>query len=168
MTEQEEERLRKALRMLTPQQLRFVAVRPHCNNDAEAAREAGVAPATVWRWPQRVHQVVRWMAADGMIASYEIMRSSLPKAAMRKADGLDSADERIQQNAATEILDRFHGKPTQRMEANVTGAIAVKGYVNISPDDWDNAEQQFDSSVQAATVADRTVAGQESDSTVDR
>lgn len=127
MTDAEEERLRKVLRMLTPQQLRFVAVRPHCNSDAEAALEVGVSPATVWRWPQRVHLAVRLMAADGMIVSLEILRSALPKAAMRKVDGLNSLDERIQQAAATEILDRFHGRPTQHVESAVehSGGVAV-------------------------------------------
>lgn len=125
LSEKDEEKLRKILRGLTPQQLRFVAVRPHCNSDAEAAIEAGISPSTVWRWPQRVHAAVRLMSGDGMIASYELLRAGLPKAAMRKLDGLDSRDERIQQAAATEILDRFHGKPKQSIDATVHGPVSI-------------------------------------------
>lgn len=125
LSEADEEKLRTVLRRLTPQQLRFVAVRPHCNSDAEAAREAGIPAETVWRWPQRVHQAVRLMSGDGMIASYEILRAGLPKAAMKKIDALDSKDERIQQAAATEILDRFHGRPTQSIDATVHGPVSI-------------------------------------------
>ncbi len=125
MNERDEERLQKILRTLTPQQLRWVAVRPHCNSDTEAAVEAGLAPSVLWRWPQKVHVAVRLMAGDGVIASREILRSALPLAAMRKVDALDSADERIQQAAATEILDRFHGKPKQAIDATVTGAHSI-------------------------------------------
>lgn len=125
LSEKDEEKLRKILRGLTPQQLRFVAARPHCNSDAEAAREAGIPPSTVWRWPQKVHVAVRLMAGDGMIASYEMLRSALPKAAMRKIDGLDSGDEKVRQAAATEILDRFHGRPKQSIDATVHGPISI-------------------------------------------
>lgn len=137
LSEKDEEKLRKILRGLTPQQLRFVAVRPHCNSDAEAAIEAGISPSTVWRWPQRVHAAVRLMSGDGMIASHELLRSALPKAAMRKIDALDSLDERIQQAAATEILDRFHGKPTQKNEVSAPGGGPVQlvvEYVNKRSD----------------------------------
>jgi hypothetical protein len=125
MTEQDEARLQKVLRSLTPTQLRWVAARPHCNSDAEAALEAGIDPSAVWRWPQRVHTAVRLMAGDGVIASREILRTALPLAAMRKVDALNSGDERIQQAAATEILDRFHGKPKQSIDAVVSGPVSI-------------------------------------------
>jgi hypothetical protein len=82
------------------------------------------------------------MRFDGVIVAGEILRRSLPKAAAVKAAGLDSAEERTRQDVATEILDRHLGKPTQRSEINANVNVAVKGYVNVSPDDWDADEAE--------------------------
>lgn len=99
---------------------------------------------------------------NAMVNSQEVLRKALVVAAYRKVEALDSDDERTAQAAATEILDRFHGKPTQSINANVTAAVVVKGYIGVSPDDWDS-----DQPVQAAGVASGAVAGQESDLTSD-
>lgn len=120
LTERDEERLHSICRTLTPQQLRFVAERPHYSDDAECSRAIGIPFMTIRQWPQKIHTAVRLMAQDGIVVSQEILRKGLALAAQRKIEALNSADIRIQQAAATEILNRFHGMPTQRAE--VTGA----------------------------------------------
>lgn len=100
---------------------------------------------------------------DGaMVSSREVLLKALVIAAYRKVEALDSDDERTAQAAATEILDRFHGRPTQSINANVTAAVAVKGYIGVSPDEWD-----ADQSVQTVGLASGAVEGQESDLAAD-
>lgn len=123
MESRAEEELRKICRTLTPQQLRFVAERPHCNSDREAAKACGIPITTVAGWPNKVHKAVKLMASDGVIVSREILRKSLPLAATVKAAGLRTADDKIRQAAATEILDRFLGKASQSID--LSGDVGV-------------------------------------------
>lgn len=40
------------------------------------------------------------------------------------------------------LLDRIYGKPQQRTElTGMDGAPLLKGYIGISPDDWDDDKQ---------------------------
>lgn len=50
-----------------------------------------------------------------------------------KRTGVVAAHSAI--NAATWLWDRKYGKPKEFIEHS--GGIAVKGYTNVSPDDWD-------------------------------
>jgi len=122
MNEEEEQRLRQILVMLTPKQLRYVAERYRHDTDRETLEVLGMSPDAPYRWANKaeVNEAIALMARDGVFVSRELLRRALPQAAVVKVAGLDSSDERIQQAAATEILDRFHGKPTQKNE--VTGA----------------------------------------------
>lgn len=60
---------------------------------------------------------------------------------------------------ALELLGRHHGLFQDKLE--VSGDIAVKGYVSISPDDWDDSNGKDDGSVSPASVADGAVEEQE-------
>lgn len=127
MTEQDEERLRQLLVTLTSQQLRYVAERYRHDSNAAALRALNMSDDAPYRWANRadVDEAVLLMACDGVLVSRELLRRALPQAAVVKVAALDSADERIQQAAATEILDRFHGKPKQAIDATVTGAHSI-------------------------------------------
>lgn len=122
MNEDDELRLRALLVTLTPKQLRYVAERYRHDSNADALRVLGMSPDAPYRWGNRadVDEAVRLMAFDGVFVSRELLRRALPQAAVVKVAALESGDERIQQAAASEILDRFHGKPTQKNE--VTGS----------------------------------------------
>jgi hypothetical protein len=61
------------------------------------------------------------MLSEGVDTSREILRRALVEAARVKVEGLKSKRTNIKQAAATEILDRFHGKPRQQSDVNVTG-----------------------------------------------
>lgn len=131
---------------------------------------AGITMLTFERWRQRAengHEAAQRLVEDieqaqreleeerrnAVANSRRILESALVTAAYRKVEALNSDDERTAQSAATEILDRFHGKPVQSVNANVTAQAVVKGYIGISPDEWDS-----DSAVQAAGMADSAVA----------
>jgi len=120
------EALRAALAQLSTDQIRFVVARQHCDSDKEAAEECKIKVDTVYHWPDVVREAARLMAFDGVIVAAEVLRRNVAKAAMIKAQGLESKDERVRQDAATEILDREIGKPVQRQQQSGAIETAVK------------------------------------------
>ena len=112
--------LRSLLRGMSPEQKRFISKRPWCNSNREAAELAEVPIDTVNGWRKRgipIDKAVGLLADDGVIMADEILRDGLATAAHVKVAGLESEDERIQQQASTEILDRKLGKATQYIDS---------------------------------------------------
>ena len=116
-------RLEEIKRTLSPDQLRYLTERVLCRTDAEAARNVGIDPHVAYNWPnkQEINEAVSLLLEEGLQVSLDIMRRNLARAAKVKVSGLDSKKEAIKQGVATEILDRFHGKPRQQSDVNVSG-----------------------------------------------
>jgi hypothetical protein len=122
--------LAELLRQLSSSQMRFVTKRAWTDSDAEAAREIGLSPETVKAWKVKgapIDEAVRMMKHDGVIMAAEMLRRALADAVEVKVNGLFDRDRRIAQDAATEIMDRNLGKPTQRSENTGTIQVVVKG-----------------------------------------
>lgn len=117
------DRLDEIKRTLSPDQLRYLQERVLTRTDAEAARNCGISPKTVYMWNENtaIQEAVNLLMDEGLQVSLDIMRRNLARAARVKVGGLDSKKEMVKQAAATEILDRFHGKPRQQSDVNVTG-----------------------------------------------
>ena len=108
---------------LTPTQMRYVSWRPYVDHDYEAAALAKTTPDAVKGWKQRgvpIDRAVQLMSKDGLIMSAEILRRALPRAAEVKVAGLESEDEKLAQDVATEIIERHHGKPEERRQDTIT------------------------------------------------
>lgn len=105
---------------LTPLQRRFAVSMQEHPTKKEAAEAIDISPNTVYNWPAIVHTAVDFMANNIALATLGILQANATKAAMVKAAGLDSENEKIRQDVASEVLDRNLGKATQRQE--VTGA----------------------------------------------
>lgn len=101
-------------------QQRFAVAMLTSATKKEAAESIGLQPNTIYKWNGDIDTAVEFMRNHATIAALGIVQANATKAAMVKAAGLDSADEKIRQDVATEILDRNLGKPKQRQE--VTGA----------------------------------------------
>jgi len=119
-------------------QRRFAVAMLDSKSKKEAAEAIDLKPNTVYGWNGEVDAVVAMMQEQQREAVLEILENEAVKAAMVKVAGLDSLDEIRRQDAATEILDRVLGKPTQRNE--VTGKdgepLTVKFIdSNLSSDD---------------------------------
>jgi len=104
---------------LTPTQRRFVVAMTEYPNKKESAEAIGIAPQTAYNWNGAVNEAVAFVRENVALATLGVITANAAKAAMVKSAGLDSDDERIAQAAATEIIDRILGRPTQRSE--VTG-----------------------------------------------
>lgn len=104
---------------LSRNQRRFVIAMLESPTKKEAAEAIGMSPDTVYRWPDEVFDAIAAIEADRQASAISILAANVPKAAMVKTAGLDSDNEKIRQDSATEVLDRVLGKPMQRSE--VTG-----------------------------------------------
>jgi hypothetical protein len=119
-TENHTSELEALLAGMSTDQIRFVVARQHFATDKEAAEEVGLEPNSVYHWPnkEQINEAVRLMAYDGLIAAKHIRHRNLAKAMSVKVAGLDTEDERLRQNVATEIIEWEMGRATQRREVS--------------------------------------------------
>lgn len=115
------EQLSALLGQLNTNQLRYIVARQEYPTKGEAAEAIGIQPDTVYRWPEIVEEAARLMAGDGVLVAYEMRRRALPKAMAVKIAGLDSENERLRQDVATEIIESELGRPGQTIDLNMTG-----------------------------------------------
>lgn len=116
------------LRQLTVDQIRFVIARQESGSDKEAAESISVSPNTVKDWKYKgapIDEAVRLMACDGLVVARELRRRHLAKAMAVKVRGLDSEDERLRQNVATEVIEWELGKATQPQDVKHEGKIVL-------------------------------------------
>jgi len=122
------DRLKDLLRQLTTQQIRYCIARLETRTDKEAGETIGGSANTIKSWEHKplIDEAVSLMAYDGVLTALEIRRRNLARAMAVKAAGLDSRDERIRQNAATEIIEWELGKANQKTESKNSGEVTVK------------------------------------------
>jgi len=95
-----------------------------------------MSESAVYRWPDAVKRAVKLMAGDGLVTALHLRRRVLAKAMLVKVRGLDTDDERLRQQTATEIIEWELGKATQRTDnkTDVSGDIHLSwGDDDISP-----------------------------------
>ena len=107
-------------------QRRFVVAMLESKTKKEAAESIGVKPDTVYHWNGEVDDAVDLARSDIQAAAVGILQATSTKAAAIKTAGLDSENERMRQDAASEILDRNLGKPTQRSEVKHDGDVVIR------------------------------------------
>ena len=117
-------------RELTHNQQRFAVAMLDSTSKKDAALMIGIEPDTVYRWNGALDDVIAFMRTQARDAALEILAHNVVKAAMVKAAGLDSTDEKARQDAAAEVLDRVLGKPTSRTEVSGPdrGPIEYRGF----------------------------------------
>jgi hypothetical protein len=113
------------LNQLTPIQYRFIVARLECKSDAEAARMLGLDEKTPTRWDEKklINRAIELATRDGVVLALTMRRRSLPRAMAVKISGLESDNEKIRQDASTEIIEGELGKATQKSETSVKGSI---------------------------------------------
>lgn len=114
------------LETLTTDQLRYIVARQEYSSKRDAAQAIDVSYSTVTKWDSKVDRAAELMALDGVHVARAILRRNLPKAMAVKAAGLESNNEKIRQDAATEIIDREMGKPVARTESKIEGSLLLK------------------------------------------
>lgn len=128
------DRLTEILPQLTTNQLRYLVARQDYSTDGEAAEAIGMKPNTIYKWPSIVDEALRLMASDGVFVAREMRRRALPKAMAVKVAGLDSENERIRQDVATEIIEGELGKPQTNVDIKSAGQPIVVLGIGIDPE----------------------------------
>ncbi len=104
---------------LNHNQRRYVVIAGEYKTKKDAAEALGLKPQTIHSWPPIVDTAVRLHQDQQIEAARAILHEAVSKAAMVKIAALDSDDNKTRQDAASEVLDRILGKPTQHQEVNV-------------------------------------------------
>lgn len=112
---------------LSDAQKKFCREYTFCATKAEAAREIGLKPSTIYSWPDVVDEVTSRLV-DRQRAGLEEGINALSNDALdvlRRA--LDPAQEvsRVEKESAEYLLNRAAGKPTQKQEVDVQGGISL-------------------------------------------
>lgn len=117
--------LQAELDQLTDQRLDYVRARSMVNTDSEGYRNAGIAKASFYTWPsderEKLNAIAQWLKRQTVVRALMVMQDAAEEAARIKVSGLKSRDERIRQSAATDILDRNLGKPSQSIDMTSGG-----------------------------------------------
>jgi len=135
------DRLEEVLHQLTADQKRFIVARQSHTSDRSAAESIDISPNTVKNWKVKgapIDEAVDLMAHDGVVVALHVRRENLAKAMLVKVAGLDSEDERMRQNVATEVIEWELGKATQPTKLGGTGedgAFIVRVVGGINPED---------------------------------
>ncbi|MDI9469336.1 MAG: hypothetical protein QM296_03925 [Bacillota bacterium] len=112
--------LESILQQLSVEQIRFVIARLDTDTDKDACTRAGLNYGSFRNTPKEkrelINQAIALMAYDGLVTALHLRRRALAKAMAIKLAGLDSRDERVRQNVATEIIEWELGKAMQRQE----------------------------------------------------
>lgn len=116
-----QKKLSEILSRLTKIQLRYLVVLQECPNKDEAAKALHISPSTIYNWPPEVEEAANLMAQDVVVAALELRKKNLIKAISVKTTGLDSKDEKIRQNVATEIIEWELGKAAQSLDLTSKG-----------------------------------------------
>jgi len=100
--------------------LSYVLARADVNSDKAGYEDAGVSRAAYYKWPKEIrdhlNKLARELKLETALKAKLVLKAATKEAAEMKVSGLKSGKEHVQQSAATEILDRMLGKPTQRQE----------------------------------------------------
>lgn len=108
--------LRTELDQLEDARLAYVMARSKVNSDRQGYLDAGIAKATFYLWPteerEKLNDLAQRVKRETATRAIMVLQDAAEDAAVVKAAGLKSRDERVKQAAATEILDRTIGKTT--------------------------------------------------------
>jgi len=92
-----------------------------------------------WGWlrnrdVEKLNEIARQIRVDTNFQAKRILKEAVAEAARIKTNALKHRDERIKQAAATEILDRELGKPTQRQELSGVDVQTINVIIKQRPD----------------------------------
>ena len=115
--------LRTELDQLEDKRLAYVMARSRVNSDSQGYNDAGIHKNTFYTWPaeerEKLNNLAQRVKRETATRAIMVLQDAVEDAALVKAEGLKSRDERVKQAAATEILDRAIGKALTTVDVNV-------------------------------------------------
>jgi vacuolar-type H+-ATPase subunit H len=108
------------LRAMNRNRFDYVLVRARSRSISAALEEIGLTSKWYYAFSEGERKHLEELADDlhkeKRMQAEMILAQAMPEAATVKVEGLKSKDRRIQQDSASEILDRGLGKPIQKNE----------------------------------------------------
>jgi len=124
---------------LDTREVDYVQARANAKSDAEALRMIGASKGWLRnRDKDDLNDRAMSFKTDNALKAQIILDQALELAAKIKVDGLQSRNERIKQDSASEIMDRRIGKAVQ----NIDQKTEVSGTITIV--NWENANDNED------------------------
>src|SRR3990172_7389835 len=115
------------LKRLNRNRFDYVLKRSSTNSKAAAYTAAGLSESWYYNFSEDERKLMEDLADElhyeKAIQAELILRDAAPEAAAVKVKGMASFDQRVKQQAATEILDRTIGKPGDNSKLHVEGSI---------------------------------------------
>jgi predicted RecB family nuclease len=92
---------------------------------ADAARAVGLAPSTVYSWPEKVWELSERLVdrrAEGLTKGMSALSANALQV-LRRALDPDENVSRVEKEAAEYIIDQIEGKPTRKQQVEHSGGI---------------------------------------------
>jgi hypothetical protein len=122
--------LQTVLNQLEDNRLDYVRARSLVNSDAQAIKDIGISKTAFYKWPaeerEKLNELAQQLKRATVARAIMAIQAAAEEAALVKIAGLKSRDERLKQSAATEILDRNIGKPSQSIKLGGDGGEPIK------------------------------------------
>jgi len=114
-------------RHLTVAQYKYLAHRPWCDTDSEAAALAGVVPQTVCKWKEDQYFLgeLNTIWSGDLKRSQEMMSRLRDQAVLVLQKSMQSRDPRTRRAAATDVLDRAGMARGVEVSHGVSDALAA-------------------------------------------
>lgn len=120
---------------LEDRELSYVFERSRSLSDLEAAKGAGIAKTTFYRWPEarraELNEIAQKLKRDTVLRALLVLNQAAEKAAECIVELTDSGNPHVALRAAQDVLDRTAGRPTQRQEVSGPGGEAVATEVRL-------------------------------------
>jgi PBSX family phage terminase large subunit len=99
------QRISEVFKQLSRNQLRFVVAMQDHKTKTDAAKALRIPVRTVYNWPHYVDEAIEYVQRDIANSAIAMRKQALVKAMAVKINALESKDERVQQAAASEIIE---------------------------------------------------------------
>lgn len=122
----ETDRFEELWGQLKPIQKKFVQAFLFKSTKADAAREVGISPSTVYGWDTELLDEVTDLLLDKRKNGLEEGIAALSPQAidvLRRALNPDAEVSRVEAESAQYVVNRLEGKPTQKKEVEMDGGI---------------------------------------------
>jgi hypothetical protein len=124
-----------ALEEFDEREIDYIFARSDTNSDNAALEKTGLSYGWIRkRDKDKLNELARQLRIDTSFRAKRILKDAVEEAAKIKTGALKHRDERIRQAAATEILDRELGKPTQRQEVSGVDIQTINVVIKQRPD----------------------------------
>jgi len=120
----------KLSQIVDDSKLNYVLERSEVNTDKDGYVNSGVGKQVFYKWPKETRADLNKLALalklETALKAKLVLKAATKEAALVKVGGMKSKNEHVKQSAATEILDRMLGKPTQTVQSKVENIQTIK------------------------------------------